>query len=84
MILIQVTDRHLDLNLGTEVSDNTSVSLNMIDSKANIMYDNPYPANEYANDLRQIGLGVTQQFSDTFKTNIDIIDQNISSPWKQI
>ena len=65
------------LNLGTEVSENTSVSLNMIDSKANIMYDNAYPANEYANDLRQIGLGVTQQFSDTFKTNIDIVDQNI-------
>ena len=44
------------LNLGTEVSENTSVSLNMIDSKANIMYDNPFPAGKYENNLRQIGL----------------------------
>jgi len=65
------------LNLGTEISDNTSVSLNMIDSKANIMYDGSYPADQYANDLRQIGLGVTQKISDRLQVNIDINDQNI-------
>jgi vitamin B12 transporter len=65
------------LNLGTEISEKTSVSLNMIDSKANIMYDNAYPANQYANDLRQIGLSVTQKFSDRFQTSIDINDQKI-------
>ena len=65
------------LNLGTEISETTSVSLNMIDSKANIMYDNPYPAGKYENDLRQIGLGITQKFSDNFTTNFDINDQNI-------
>jgi vitamin B12 transporter len=65
------------LNVGTELSKNTSINLNLIDSKANIMYDNPYPADQYANDLRQIGLGVTQKFSDRLKTSIDINDQNI-------
>ena len=65
------------LNLGTEISNNTSISLNMIDSKANIMYDSAYPANQYANDLRQIGLGVTQKFSDRFQTRVNINDQNI-------
>ena len=65
------------LNLGTEISETTSVSLNIIDSKANIMYDNPYPAGKYENDLRQIGLGITQKFSDNFTTNFDINDQNI-------
>ncbi len=65
------------LNLGTEISNNTSISLNMIDSKANIMYDSAYPANQYANDLRQIGLSVTQKFSDKLKTSVDINDQNI-------
>jgi vitamin B12 transporter len=65
------------LNVGTELSKNTSINLNLIDSKANIMYDNPYPANQYANDLRQIGLGVTQKFSDRLKTSVDINDQNI-------
>jgi vitamin B12 transporter len=65
------------LNIGGDITKNTSVSLNMIDSKANIMYDNAYPANQYANDLRQIGLGVNQKFSDRFETRIDINDQNI-------
>ena len=65
------------INLGTEVSENTSVSLNMIDSKANIMYDNPWPAGKYENDLRQIGLGMIQKIGENFRTNIDIIDQNI-------
>ena len=65
------------LNLGAEVSANTSISLNMIDSKANIMYDSAYPANEYANDLRQIGFGVTQKFSDRLQTSVDINDQKI-------
>ena len=65
------------LNIGGDIAENTSVSLNMIDSKANIMYDNAYPANQYANDLRQIGLGVNQKFSDRFETRIDINDQNI-------
>ena len=41
------------------------------------MYDNPYPAGKYENDLRQIGLGLTQKFSDRFETRVDINDQNI-------
>ena len=65
------------LNIGGDIAENTSVSLNMIDSKANIMYDNPYPAGKYENDLRQIGLGLTQKFSDRFQTRVEINDQNI-------
>ena len=65
------------LNIGGDISETTSVSLNMIDSRANIMYDNPNPAGKYENDLRQIGLGVTQKFSDRFETRVDINDQNI-------
>jgi len=65
------------LNLGTEISKNTSISLNMIDSKANIMYDKTYGASNYQNDLKQIGLGVIQKFSDRFQTSVDINDQNI-------
>jgi len=65
------------LNIGGDIGENTSVSLNMIDSRANIMYDNPSPAGKYENDLRQIGLGVTQKFSDRLQTRVDINDQNI-------
>ena len=65
------------LNIGGDIGDSTSVSLNIIDSKANIMYDSPYPAGKYENDLRQIGLGLTQKFSDRLQTRIDINDQNV-------
>jgi len=65
------------LNIGGDLSDTTSVSLNMIDSKANIMYDSPNPAGKYENDLRQIGLSVNQKFSDRFQSRVDINDQNI-------
>ena len=65
------------LNIGGDIGENTSVSLNMIDSKANIMYDDIYNTTSFENDLRQIGLGVTQKFSDRFETRVDINDQNI-------
>jgi vitamin B12 transporter len=65
------------LNIGGDISERTAVSLNMIDSKANIMYDETYGNNNYQNDLRQIGLGVNQKFSDKLQTRIDINDQNI-------
>ena len=65
------------LNMGGDIGENTSVSLNMIDSKANIMYDETYGNENYQNDLRQIGFGVNQKFSDRFQTRIDINNQNI-------
>ena len=65
------------LNIGGDIGENTSVSLNMIDSKANIMYDDIYNTTSFENDLRQIGLGVTQKFSDRFEARVNINDQNI-------
>ena len=65
------------LNIGGDLSDTSSVSLNIIDSRANIMYDNPNPAGKYENDLRQIGLSINQKFSDRLQTTVDINDQNI-------
>ena len=65
------------LNIGGDIGEDTSVSLNMIDSKANIMYDDIYNTTSFENDLRQIGLGVTQKFSDQFETRVNINDQNI-------
>jgi vitamin B12 transporter len=65
------------LNMGGDISETTSVSLNMIHSKANIMYDDTMGNDNYQNDLRQIGLGLNQKFSDKLQTRIDINDQNI-------
>jgi len=41
------------------------------------MYDETYGNDNYQNDLRQIGFGVNQKFSDRLQTRIDINDQNI-------
>jgi len=65
------------LNIGGDISESTSVSLNMVDSKANIMYDETYGNENYQNDLRQIGLGVNHKFSDRFQSRIDVNNQNI-------
>ena len=67
------------LNIGGDISNTTSVSLNMIDSKANIMYDDAFGRvlTNFENDLRQIGLSVNQKFSEKLQTRIDINDQNI-------
>ena len=37
----------------------------------------PILTGKYENDLRQIGLGLTQKFSDRLQTRVDINDQNI-------
>jgi vitamin B12 transporter len=67
------------LNIGGDISETTSVSLNMIDSKANIMYDDTWGRvlTNFENDLRQFGLSANQKFSDKLQTRIDINDQNI-------
>ena len=65
------------LNIGGDIGENTSVSLNMIDSKANIMYDDIYNTTSFENDLRQISIGVNQKFSDRLETRIDLNNQNI-------
>ena len=40
------------------------------------MYDNTFGNEDYQDDVRQIGLGVNQIFSNRFQTRIDLIDQN--------
>jgi len=63
------------LNIGGDIAENTSISLNLIDSKSNVMFDHGYSHTDYEDDVRQIGLGVNQKFSDRLTTRIDIIDQ---------
>ena len=65
----------IGLNIGGDISETTSISLNLIDSKSNVMFDHSYTHTDYEDDVRQIGLGVEQKFSDRLTTRIDIIDQ---------
>jgi vitamin B12 transporter len=72
----------LGLNFGSQVTDKTSISLNILNTNADIQYDDPSEGGLYAsavkpdNNLKQIGFGVSQQINDNFKINIDLTDQD--------
>ncbi len=64
------------INIGTEVSEKTSVNLNIINTKAIIEYDDSLSTPKPDNNLRQFNIGVSQKFSDKFTTNFDYMNQN--------
>ena len=72
----------LGLNFGSQVTDKTSISLNILNTNADIQYDDPSEGGIYAlpvkpdNNLKQIGFGVSQQINDNFKINVDLTDQD--------
>ena len=72
----------LGLNFGSQVTDKTSISLNILNTNADIQYDDPSEGGLYAsavkpdNNLKQIGFGVSQQINDNFKINVDLTDQD--------
>ena len=72
----------LGLNFGSQVTDKTSISLNILNTNADIQYDDPSEGGIYAlpvkpdNNLKQIGFGVSQQINDNFKINVDVTDQD--------
>ena len=65
----------LGLNLGTELTDSTDISVNILRTKAEIFYDNPGYDVKPDNNLSQVGLGITQKVSERFKINLDIMNQ---------
>jgi len=65
----------LGLNLGTEITDSTDISVNILRTKADIFYDNGANAVLPDNNLSQVGLGITQKVSERFKINLDIMNQ---------
>ena len=71
----------IGLNFGSQVYDKTSISLNILNTKAVIEYDDPYEGGIYAspvkpdNNLKQIGVGVSQQVNEKFKINLDVMNQ---------
>ena len=72
----------LGLNFGSQVTDKTSISLNILNTNADIQYDDPSEGGMWAsavkpdNNLKQIGFGVSQQINDNFKINVDLTDQD--------
>jgi len=65
----------LGLNFGTELTDSTDMSINILNTIANIQYDDSYGTPEPDNNLNQVGLGITQKVSERFKINLDVMNQ---------
>ena len=64
------------INIGTEVSEKTSVNLNIMNTKAMIEYDDSWSIPKPDNNLRQFNIGVRQKFNDKFTINFDYMFQN--------
>ena len=64
------------INIGTEVSDKTSVNLNIMNTKAIIEYDDTWGTSKPDNNLRQFNVGVSHKFGDRFATKFDYMNQN--------
>jgi len=66
----------LGLNFGTEITEKTSISLNILNTKADIQYDDSWSTPKPDNNLNQFNFGVSQIMSNRFKINFDIMRQN--------
>ena len=65
----------LGLNLGTELTDSTYISINLLNTRANIQYDDSFGTPKPDNNLNQVALGLTQKVNEKFKINLDIMNQ---------
>jgi vitamin B12 transporter len=66
------------LNLGGQITENTSISVNLLDTKAIIQYDDPYGSPVLPdNNLKQMNLGITHNYGKRSKVSFDIMNQDI-------
>jgi len=63
------------INFGTELTDSTDISVNFLNTRANIQYDSSFGTPKPDNNLNQVGLGLTQKVNEKFKINLDIMNQ---------
>ena len=70
------------LNFGSQITDDTSFSVNLLDTKANIQYDDQYEGTAWAtpvlpdNNLRQMNLGISHNYGKRSIVNLDIMNQD--------
>ena len=66
----------LGVNFGSQITEKTAISLNLLDTKANIQYDDSWSTPKPDNDLKQINLGIAHNYGKRSKVNIDILRQD--------
>ena len=65
----------IGINIGTEVSNKTSVNLNIMNTKAIIEYDDTWGTPKPDNNLRQFNVGVSHKFGDRLAIKFDYMNQ---------
>ena len=69
------------MNAGGQITDDTSFSVNLINTKAIIQYDDPYEGTSWAspvkpdNNLIQMNFGLSQNYGKRSKINLDLMRQ---------
>ena len=63
------------INFGTELTDSTDISINLLNTRANIQYDDSFGTPKPDNNLNQVALGLNQKVNEKFKINLDIMNQ---------
>jgi vitamin B12 transporter len=82
--------KSLSISAGSKLSKNTDIEVNLLNSKANIKYDDIYGAtpeiiannDKPDNDLSQFNIKTTHKFSDNFKSVFDIKKQDANKQEK--
>ena len=64
------------LNFGSQLTKNTAVNVNVIDTKANIQYDDSWSTPKPDNNLKQINIGLSQNYGKRSKINFDLMRQD--------
>ena len=64
------------LNFGTELTESTDISINILNTKANIQYDDSWGTPKPDNNLNQLSVGINQVINDKYKINFDLMRQN--------
>jgi len=66
----------LGLNFGTKLTDLTDINVNILNTKANIYYDNGNYAVKPDNNLSQMNVGVSHKYGKRSQINLDLMRQN--------
>mgnify|MGYP003967955009 FL=1 len=64
------------LNFGTELTESTDISINILNTKANIQYDDSWETPKPDNNLNQLNVVINQVINDKYKINFDLMRQN--------
>ena len=66
----------LGINFGSQLTENTALNVNFINTKANIQYDDSWSTPKPDNNLNQVNFGVSHKFGKRSQMNLDIMRQN--------